>query len=134
MAKQHGKSTVIKVGATDISAHCNASELERAADAHDTTTYGNDAHRKDGGLLDGGFKFSGIYDNTAVTGPRHVLEPLIGTKPVITRQPEGTGAGKPQDVFTLLLTKYVESNPVADMVTWSAEGEIDGDVNSAPQA
>lgn len=134
MAKQHGKSTVIKVGASDISTWCNASELERSADTHDTTTYGNDSHRKDGGLGDGKFVFSGIYDNTAVIGPRHVLEPLLGTKPVITRQPEGAGTGKPQDVFTIVLMKYVESNPVADMVTFSAEGEIDGDVNSAPQA
>lgn len=134
MPKQHGKSTVIKVGASDISTYCDASEFERAADAHDTTTYGNDSHRKDGGLLDGKFTFSGVYDNTAVTGPRAVLRPLLGTKPVITRQPEGTGAGKSQDVFTIVLMKYVESNPVAEYVRWSAEGEIDGDVNSAPQA
>ena len=134
MAKSHGKKTVIKVEANDISTYVNASELTRTADSHDTTTYGNDAHRKEGGLLDGGFKMSGFYDNTAVTGPRIVLEPLIGTTATITRQTEGTGVGKPQDLFEAVLTSYVESNPTADMVTWASEWEIDGDVNSAVQA
>jgi hypothetical protein len=134
MAKQHGKRTVIKVGAADLSTYTNASELERTADSHDTTTYGNDAHRYNGGLLDGKFKMSGLYDNTAVSGPRAVLEPLLGVDgTVVTRQPEGTGVGKAQDVFSAVLNTYVESNPVADMVTWSAEWSVDGDVNSAPQ-
>lgn len=134
MSKQHGKRTVIKVGAVDISTYTNASELTRQSDSHDTTTYGNDSHRYSGGLLDGKFVMSGLYDTTAVTGPRALLRPLIGVDgTVITRQVEGTGVGKPQDVFTALLTSYVESNPVADMVTWTSEWAIDGDVNPAPQ-
>lgn len=134
MAKKHGKSTVILVGAADLSTYCDASELERTADTHDTTTYGNDAHRYNGGLLDGKFVMSGKYDTTAVSGPRAVLEPLLGIDgTVVTRRGEGTGAGKPQDLFNAVLNKYVETNPVADMVTWSAEWNIDGDVNSAPQ-
>lgn len=134
MAKKHGKSTVIKVGAVDLSTFCDASELERTADTHDTTTYGNDAHRYNGGLLDGKFTMSGKYDTQAVTGPRAVLEPLLGVDGTqVTRQVEGTGVGKPQDLFGAVLNKYVETNPVADMVTWSAEWTIDGDVNSAPQ-
>lgn len=134
MAKKHGKNTVVKVNGTDLSTYANASELTRTSDSHDTTTYGNDAHRVSGGLLDGKFHMSGFYDTTAVTGPRAILEPLIGVDgTVITRQPEGTGVGKPQDQFNALLNSYVESNPVADMVTWTSEWGIDGDVNSAPQ-
>lgn len=133
MAKQHGKDTVIKVGSNDISTYCNASELDRSADSHDTTTYGNVAHRKDGGLVDGKFTCSGGYDTTLVSGPRAVLEPLLGLKATVTRRAEGTGAGKAQDLFSALLTKYVETSPVADMVTWSSEWELDGDVDSTPQ-
>lgn len=133
MAKQHGKSTVVKVGSNDISTYTNASELTFGADSHDTTTYGNTGHRVDGGLENHGFKMSGVYDTTAGTGPRAVLRPLIGQKAVLTRRPEGTGAGKPQDLFTALLTSYVESNPVADMVTWSSEWDVDGTVDSTPQ-
>lgn len=134
MALVHGKNTVITVATTDLSQYTDSSELNRTADAHDTTTYGNTAHRKSGGLLDGKFTMSGTYDNTALTGPRAKLEPLLGTVVAIVRQPDGVGAGKAQDSFSALLTSYVETNPVADMVKWSAEFEIDGDVNSAAQA
>lgn len=134
MARKHGKLTIIKVGANDVSAYTNSSELTRSADTHDTTTYGNNSHRKDGGLLDGGFKASGFYDNTAVTGPRFAIMTGIGTTQSITRQVEGAGTGKPQEVFNGVLTSYVESNPVADMITWSAEWEIDGDVVTTAQA
>jgi hypothetical protein len=133
MAKQHGKVTVIKVGAVDISTYANTSELNRTGDSHDVTTYGNNSHRYNGGLLDGKFTMAGFYDTTAGTGPRAVLRPALGTTVVITRQVEGTGAGKPQDVFSGVLKSYVESNPTADMITWSAELDIDGDVNSAVQ-
>lgn len=133
MAKQHGKSTVILVGATDLSQHVNASEIGLPADVHDVTTYGNNSHRYNGGLLDGSFKMSGLYDTTAGTGPRAVLKPMRGTTQTLTRRVEGTGAGKPQDVFSAVLKDYVETSPVADMVTWSTEWTIDGDVNSTPQ-
>ena len=134
MAFKHGKDTVVKVATKDLSGYTDSSELNQSADGHDTTTYGNQAHRKGGGLLDGTFKMSGTYDSTAVTGPRAALQPLLGTVVAIIRQPEGTGSAKPQDAFSALLTGYVETNAVADMIKWSAEFEIDGVVNSAAQA
>jgi hypothetical protein len=134
MAKSHGKETVIKVGSDDISQYTNASELERGADDHDTTCYGADDHVYDGGLGNHTFKMSGMYDTTATTGPRDVLKDTPGTKVTITRQPEGTGSGKPQDSFSFLVTKYVESNPVADYVTWSCEGKVSGAITDTAQS
>lgn len=132
----HGKNTVVKVNAKDLSAFTDSSELNLSVDSHDTTTYGNTSHRKDGGLLNGTFKMSGTYDKTAVTGPRAVLKPIQKAAVVvpIIRQPEGAGTTKPQDAFNALLVGYVESSPVADMVKWSAEFEIDGDITDTPQA
>lgn len=134
MAFKHGKDTVIKVATKDLSAYTDSSELKLDADTHDVTTYGNGAHRKAGGLTDGGFTMSGTYDTTAVTGPRAALMPLLGTTVAVVRQPEGTLSGKPQDAFNAVLKGYVETNPVADMIKWSAEFELDGPVNSAAQA
>lgn len=129
----HGKNTVFKVATKDLSGVTDSSELNIQSDVHDVTGYGNNSHRKNGGLLNGSFKASGTYDTTALTGPRAVLRPLIGTTVAVIRQPEGTGVGKPQDAFNAVLNGYVETNPVADMVKWSAEFDIDGDVNSAVQ-
>lgn len=132
MAVVHGKVTVIKVGATEVKG--TTSQLERSADVHDVTVYGKDDHVFSGGLGNGTFTISGIYDNTAVSGPRAVLEPAIGTSVTLTRQPEGTGSGKAQDTFAAILIKYVETNPVADMVTWSADFQISDAINSTAQA
>lgn len=133
MAHVHGKNTVVKVGADDLSQYTNASELTKGADTHDTTTYGNNAHRYDGGLLDSKYTMSGVYDSTAATGPRAVLNPLVGTAATVVRQIEGAGSGKPQDSFSAILNSYVETAPTADMVAWSSEWTIDGEVDSTPQ-
>jgi hypothetical protein len=99
MAFVHAKNTVIKVSGTDISAYTNTSNFEKNADKHDTTTYGKDAHVFAGGLLNGAMGFGGIYDSTATTGPRALLEPLVGTNVTVIRRPEGTGSGKPQGLL-----------------------------------
>lgn len=126
MAFVHGKTTVVKVATKDISQYCKTSSLELTADVHDTTGYGSTAHTKAGGLLDGSFTVSGTYDNTAVSGPRAALQPLLGTTAAVIRQPEGVGVGKAQDAFSAVLKKYTETSPVDDMVTWSAEFEVTG--------
>jgi hypothetical protein len=132
MAFVHGKKTVIKLNAVDISAFCNTSTFTRSADSHDVTTFGQDNHVYLGGLGDGTSSIGGIYDNGA-TGPRDVIEPLIGTVVTLVRQPEGAGSGLPQDSVQVLVQNFVETSPVADMVTWTAELQLSGAVDSTNQ-
>jgi hypothetical protein len=134
MAFVHGKDTFISLDGDNLSAFCNTSSLTRSADSHDVTTYGQDNHVYKGGLGDGTCSIGGIYDNTGATGPRAVLEPLVGTVVVLIRQPEGTGASLPQDEVNVLVVNYVETSPVADMVTWTAELQLSGDVDSTAQS
>lgn len=134
MAKIHGKGLVILLNASDLSTHSNNVEFARTSDSHDVTTYGNNSHRKQGGLLDGKATIQGIYDSVAGTGPRAVIEPLIGTVVAFVHRPEGTGSGKPQDTVNALVMSYTETSPVADMITWQAELEFDGDVATVAQA
>jgi hypothetical protein len=121
MSFVHGKNTVITVAAKDISQYTNTSQLTRGADKHDVTGYGKQDHVVQGGLLTGEFSCEGTYDNTASTGPRAALAAIVGTVVTCTRKPEGTGVGKPLETFLALLESYVETNPVADMVKWSAK-------------
>ena len=131
----HGKSTVVVVNAVDISQFTKTSEFTRGVDTHDTTHYGDDNHEYSGGLGDNAFSMGGTFDNTAGIGPRAVLRPLMDSKALVTlvRRPEGTGAGKAQDSVSVIVEKYVETNPVTDMVTWAAECKCSGAVNSAAQ-
>ena len=133
MALVHGKNTVFKVATKDLSAVTKTSEFTGEANVHEHTPYGSTAERNYGGLKKFGFKASGVYDSTAVTGPRAVLQPLLGTTVAVIRQPEGTGVGKPQDSFSAVLKSYVETNPANDYIVWSAEFVGDGDDTTTVQ-
>jgi hypothetical protein len=128
MAFVHGKTTKLLVATKDISPFTKTSSFEKSGDFHDTTGYGATDHTKAGGLGDGKFTCGGTYDNTASVGPRNALLSLVATTVSVVRNPEGIGTGKPNDAFTAVLTKYTETNPVDDMVTWAAEMEISGAV------
>lgn len=133
MAFKHSKDTVVKLGANDLSAYTNSSTFEKNSDSHDVTTYGKDAHVFQGGLLNGAQGIEGVYDSTAVTGPRAVILPMVGTVVPFIRQPEGAGTGKPQDSFDVLVTKYTETSPVADMIKWAAELQPSDDMDHTAQ-
>lgn len=120
MAAKHSKDTVIILDGDDISFCCNTSELDVGADEHDITGYGKDDHCVAGGLLTGSVSIGGWYDDTAA-GAKAIIEPLIGTVVTLIRRPEGTGSGLPQESLSVLVKRYVETNPVADMITWSCE-------------
>lgn len=129
----HGKNTVITVAAKDISQYCTNSQLTRGGDSHDVTGYGKDDHVMFGGLKKGEFTCEGTYDNTAGTGPRGALRPLVGTVAACTRRPEGTGVGKPHEAFQALLEEYQETSPVADMVKWQAKFTVSDAITDTTQ-
>ena len=122
MARTHGKDTEITIFGDDLTQYTNASDLERSADSSDTTTYGAEHHRHEGGLKDGTFKCSGFYE-VGANGPHQTLAAAVGTVGEIIRKVEGTGSGKPTETWDALLVKYTESSPVAEFVQWSAEFE-----------
>lgn len=129
----HGKDGSITVDSDDLSAFVNNVTLNRAADAHDVTTYGNDSHRKFGGLFDGSITLDGIFEN-GTTSPRDTLNGALGTVVTIQWRPEGAGSGLANYAFDALVQSYVETAPVADMITWSATLEIDDDVTESEQS
>lgn len=130
----HGKDTVVTVDGDNLSRATNQSDFNPTGDSHDVTVYGDDGHVFAPGLTNGTFTMAGTYENNTSTGPKAVLQPLLGANPVtVIRQVEGAGAGKPQDSFSGLLTSYTESNPVAGMVAWSANFQISGNVTTTTQ-
>ena len=134
-APVHGKGTYISVATKDISEWVTTSSYEDVADVHDYTGYSasQSRKRKTGGLIDGKMTCGGWYDITASTGTRGALNGKQGTTVAVIRRVEGTGTGKPQDAFNAVLSKYNESNPVDDIVRWSAEFEIDGAITVTAQ-
>lgn len=129
----HGKDTYISLDGDDLSAYSNNVEFGRTADSHDITTFGKNSHVYQGGLGDGTSTIAGVYDSTALVGPRAVVTPLIGTTVPMVHRPEGTGTGKPEDTVDVLITGYSETSPVADMVTFSIDVQFSGDVTTTAQ-
>lgn len=133
VAPSHGRLTVLTVATKDISLATKTSNFSGSADVHDTSGYGLTSRTKIGGLKDGKFTASGEYDTTASTGTPSSLEGQEGTTHAIVRKVTGTGTGKPQEVFSAVLSKIDISAPHDDIVTWSAEWDVTGDVNRAVQ-
>lgn len=133
MARVHSKLTVIIVDGNDISQYANDSNRERGSGTEDVTTYGKNAEVYGATLRTGAFGCSGKY-NDAVGGPRAVLDPLVGTTVNVKYRPEGTGTGKPQDSFDAVITKYVETAPVAGYRLWSLETQPSDEWDRTAQA
>ena len=123
----HGKNANITLDDNDLSAFASKVEFEVEAEAHDTTTFGKAFKNYSGGLKDGTVSVEGIYDGTATTGPRAVIEPMLGTTVECVYAPEGTGTGRTVRTFDVVVTKYKESAPVADMITWTCELQMSED-------
>jgi len=133
MAKQHGRHTYVSIAAQDISTSCNTSTLERNADTHDTSGYSQDTQTMEGGLLRPTFSCGGVYDTSATAAPAELSGQEGQTLAIIYRI-AGTGSGKPQAAFDGVLKKYTETAPVADMVSWSAEFDVSGDIDDTAQS
>lgn len=128
-----GADAVFLLNAADISDFVDTVTITESSDSLDITTFGNDGHRKRGGLTDGAVAVGGVYDTTT-SGPHDVIKPLLGTVVAFAWRPEGTGSGKPATTGNVLVANYVESSPVADIVRWTSSLEIDGNVTDANQA
>lgn len=123
---------IFTLDSADITDFVDTLTFTESADSLDITTFGNNGHRKRGGLTDGSITIGGVYDTTSA-GPHDDIEPLIGTVVTFDWRPEGTGSGLPTVTGSVLVQNYVETSAVADIVRWTASLEIDGDVTAGAQ-
>lgn len=121
MAFRHGRYAEITVNAKDLSAFCDSADLGIDVDTSDTTVFGASWKTAIAGLAGATLELSGDYDPTATTGPAAVLTALIGADPfAVVVYPGGNVSGQVSRSFDAILTKYKESSPVGDKVTFSA--------------
>lgn len=130
----HGKATYISVAGTNLSSYTNSVEVKRAADSHDITCFGATGHAYQGGLTDGTVSLKGIFNDGDTSYPRQIIGDALGTSVAWVYRAEGTGSTNPEVDGTAIVTAYEESAPVADMITWSAELQITGAVNTGDQS
>lgn len=135
MAFTHGRHTVIIIDGNNISAFSDNTEENDETDVHDVTTYGNARKAYVAGLGDGTFSIGGTHDNGA-TGPRTVLKAIkaLGEPVPFQYRTEGTGTGLPEEQVDVIVKSYKQTAPVADMVKWTCELQMTGDLVEIDQA
>lgn len=126
----HGRNTQLTVATHDISPYITSTSVERDNDTHDTTTYGQTGHTFISGLTNGKITVNGLWDKTATVGSYTVFHALIGgnLSAAFVYGPEGSTTGNVKITGTLIVETYTESDPVADLVTFTAVCQITGAV------
>jgi len=117
MAFVHGKDSVFKLdnsggSLTDISTYVNSVDFPETV-----------------GLKDATLSISGLWDST-LDG---ILGAVVGQSATLSFEysPEGTGSGAVQYTGECILTSYSQSSPVGDVVGFSADMQVSGDVTRA---
>ena len=125
----HGKSTDFELDDTGGTSRSLANTLTsvdfpETIDTAETTAFGATSKSYIVGLRDATISVSGLWDAT-VDGY------IIGTEPA-TRTfifgPAGSTGGNVKYTGECILTSYSISNPVADVVTYSLDLQVTGDV------
>lgn len=137
MAGAHGKDAYFSLedsaGSTlrNLSTYITNTIFSRSNDTHDTTTYGAEGHTFITGLTNGTIQIQGLYDTTASTGSLTVLDSLMGLDAVTLGWefgPVGNANGAVKYSGECILQDLEISEPVADLITFSATLQISGDV------
>lgn len=136
MAFVHGKSTAFKLdnaagSIIDLSAFLEDVGFPRNIETNETTTFGKNSKTYIAGLADGTISLSGKWDSTPDTQLAAILAAhMAGTTLTVSFEygPVGSGSGALKYLGEAILTSYEVSSPVADVVTFSAELQITGDV------
>jgi|TARA_R110000824_G_scaffold124996_10_gene283877 hypothetical protein len=125
----HGKSTDFEVDDTggtsrSLSNVLTSVDFPETIDTAETTAFGSTSKSYIVGLRDATISVSGLWDAT-VDGY------LIGTEPA-TRTfifgPAGSTGGNVKYTGECILTNYAVSNPVGDVVTFSLDLQVTGNV------
>ena len=120
----HGKGTEVLLDEFDLSSYFNSVDTSRSTDTAETTAFGSSSKSYIVGLRDATISVSGIWDAT-VDGY------FIGTEPAsrtFIYGPAGDTGGNVKYTGEAILTSFSISNPVGDVVTYSADFQVTGDV------
>lgn len=115
----------------NISPYVTSVTFEQDNDTSDTTTFGAEGHTFIVGLTNGKITIVGLWDKSALVGSDTVFQSLIGYETntmTFNYGPEGSTAGQKLKSGECVLESYVESDPVADLVTFTAVLQISGSV------
>lgn len=129
MAKHHGKNGYFMIDGVDLTTFLTDISLEESTDTAETSTMGDEAKEYVEGLSGGSISLSGMWDDTATTGPDAVLAGLkgAGANPFIYG-PAGGASGQVKYSGDAILTAYSRTTPIGGAVAFTASFQATGAV------
>lgn len=131
MAFIHGKDSKFKVdnsggSLTDISTYVNSVDFPETVDVAETSTLGDASKSYIVGLKDATIGIAGLWDAT-LDG---VLAPVVGQAATLSFEysPAGSGSGAIKYTGECILTNYAQNSPVGDVVSFTADFQVSGNV------
>jgi len=131
MAFVHGKDSVFKIDnsggtLTDISSYVNSVDFPETVDVAETSTLGDSSKSYIVGMKDSTLSIAGLWDST-LDG---ILGAVVGQSATLSFEysPAGTGSGEIKYTGECILTGYSQNSPVGDVVSFTADFQVSGDV------
>lgn len=96
----------------------------------DSTTIGDAGRERFPGLENGMIRIAGFWDETADSGPDHVLVVLLTHTAAVTCNygPQGSTTGMPCYRMSAWVRRYEITSRVGEMVGFTAELEVEGQI------
>lgn len=127
MAIPHGKDSVFTIDSVDLTSYLDNISFPRSVDTAETSTMGNSSKTYIEGMTDSTISISGKWDGTATTGPDDVLEGLTGSV-TFEYGPDGDTATHVKYTGNCIKTAYNVTSPIGDVVAFTAEFQVTGDI------
>lgn len=126
-------NAAVTIGGVDLSQHITKVTLSSTRAEIETTTMGNSAKRRVGGLADNSvsFDFNNDYAGAATEA---TLYPLLGSTAQVQVWPNGTSTGtaNPKYTFNVLVTEWMPLDAqVGELTTASITWPVDGTIAKA---
>ena len=134
MSKYVVTATVVKIGATNVSANCASATLELTSADVDVTDFGSAGFTEVIGGLKSGTVTLDFHSDYGVGGINTILNPLLGTIATVTLQPNGTVTSASNPIWTApVLVNSVTpiAGAVGDLATFSVSFPTSGSVTFA---
>lgn len=126
-------NAAVKVNSVDLSSHITKVTLSTTVAEVTTTTFGNTAVRRVGGLRDNSVALD-FNQDFAAASVEATLYPLLGSTALVEVWPDGTstGSANPKYSFNVLVTEWMPLDAqVGELTTASITWPIDGTIAKA---
>jgi hypothetical protein len=126
-------NAVVSIGGVDLSSHITKVTLSTSVNELETTTFGQTAKRRVGGLKDSTVAID-FNQDFAAAAVEATLYPLVGSTTAVVVKPNGTAVSStnPSYTFNVLVTEWMPLDAqVGELASASVTFPVDGLVTKA---